>query len=174
MSDSERLRFKILEVLEILRLPEHPSRTFFTDEARKLLEWKNMHGISGLWEEPPLMLTATLDDGWGHGLDVIRLYAEAAGVRVLHAGLLRTPEFIIEECRRYEPDILGMTVLQFDTEEALALIRQKIPLKTRIVAGGPLFRADAEFAQRCGIDVTAKDAAEFMAYLLGWHKFSSI
>jgi len=171
LSDSERLSLKIREVLEILRQTAHPSRTFFTDEARKLLEWKDTHGISGLWDEPPLMLTATVDDGWGHGLEVIRLYAAAAGVRVHHLGLLCTPEFIIEECLKHEPDILGMTVLQFDTEDALAMIREKIPVKTQIVAGGPLFRADPEFAHRCGIDVTAKDAAEFMSYLLACRKF---
>lgn len=171
MSDPERLRPKIHEVLKNLRQTAHPSRTLFTDEARKLLEWKDVHRISGLWDEPPLMLTASLDDGWGHGLEVIRLYAAAAGVRVHHLGLLCTPEFIIEECLRYEPDILGMTVLQFDTEEAVAMIRQNLPAKTRIVAGGPLFRADPEFAQRAGIDVTAKDAVEFMEYLLACHKF---
>ncbi len=171
MSKKEHLRSKIHEVLKILRQTSHPSRTLFMDEARNLLEWKNIHGISGLWDQPPLMLTATLDDGWGHGLEVIRLYADAAGVRVHHLGLLCTPEFIIRECLQYRPDILGMTVLQFDTEEAVAMIRQNIPEKTRIVAGGPLFRADPEFAQRAGIDVTAKDAVEFMEYLLGRHKF---
>ena len=170
MSDSEILRANICEVLEILRQTAHPSRTFFTDEAQKLLEWKDRNSISGLWENPPHMLTATLDDGWGHGLEVIRLYAAAAGVRVQHLGLLRTPEFIVEQCLRQEPDILGMTVLQFDTEDAVAEIRRKIPAKTQIVAGGPLFRADPEFASRCGIDVTAKDAAEFMAWLLDWRR----
>ncbi|MEZ4525425.1 MAG: cobalamin-dependent protein [Desulfobacterales bacterium] len=171
MSDSERLRTKIHEALEILRQTAHPSRTCFMDAGHNLLKWKEDNGISGLWDKPPFMLTATLDDGWGHGLEVIRLWAEAAGVRVHHAGLLCTPEFIVEECLRVEPDILGMTVLQFDTEEALSMIRGKIPAKTRIVAGGPLFRADPEFARRCGIDVTAKDAAEFMACLLAWRKF---
>jgi len=170
LSDSETLRAKICEVLKTLGQTAHPSRTLFTDEARKLLEWKDRHGISGLWDEPPLMLTATLDDGWGHGLEVIRLYAAAAGAEVHHLGLLCTPEFIIEECRKQEPDMLGMTVLQFDTEDALAAIRREIPVKTQIIAGGPLFRADPELSTRCGIDVTAKDAAEFMTYLLAWRR----
>ena len=36
-------------------------------------------GTQGLWASPPLMLTATLDDGLGQGLAVIEKFAKAIG-----------------------------------------------------------------------------------------------
>lgn len=143
-----------------------PSRTAFTDMAHDILEWKKNHGISGIWESQPLMLTATLDDAWGYGLDVIHLYAEAAGMQIIPLGLLQSPESIISRCQEHVPHILGMTILQFDSEEDTALIRKNIPSKTLIVAGGPLFRSDPELAERAGIDFVAKDAISFMEFLL--------
>lgn len=163
---AQQLRSEISKMLDRLRGNAHPSRTLFAEEARKLQRWREAHGIPGLWDNPPLMLTATLDDGWGHGLEVIRLYAEAAGLQVRHLGLLCTAETVIRACCEDHPHILGMTVLQFDSEEELAQIRRKIPSETRIVAGGPLFRAVPDFAERTGIDIVAKDAADFLDFLL--------
>ncbi|MEE4357443.1 MAG: cobalamin B12-binding domain-containing protein [Desulfococcaceae bacterium] len=163
---AQQLRSEISKMLDRLRGNSHPSRTLFTEEARNLLRWREHHGIPGLWDNPPLMLTATLDDGWGHGLEVIRLCAEAAGMRVRHLGLLRSADAVIRACCEHHPHILGMTVLQFDSEEELAQIRRKIPPETRIIAGGPLFHADPEFAARSGIDIVAKDAADFLHFLL--------
>lgn len=142
------------------------SRNAYLAAADQILEWRRQRGIPGIWEQPPLLITATLDDGWGHGLEVIHHFAEAVGLRYMPLGLLKPPETIIEECRKHQPDFLGLTVLQFDSEEALSRIRKEIPSRTRIIAGGPLFRADPDFALRTGVDMAVGNAAGFLKYLL--------
>ncbi len=112
------------------------------------------------------MLTATLEDGFGHGLEVIHRFADAVGLKCMPLGLLLKPERIIQECRIHRPDFLGVTVLQFDSEDALKRIRKEIPSRTRIVAGGPVFRADPDFDQRTGIDRVARDGVDFLKILL--------
>jgi len=160
------LRKKIIDTCQIWHKTARPSRQAFLDLADNLIKWKQKTGIQGLWDTPPLMLTATIDDAWGHGLEIIQTYAKAAGINTLPLGLLQSPETIIAECQNHVPHILGMTILQFDSEDSIAYIRKKIPSKTLIVAGGPLFRADPELAQRMGIDFVAKDAVAFMEFLL--------
>ena len=44
--------------------------------AGEVREWKVRTGGSGVWDAPPLMLKATLDDGLGQGLEVIRVDVE--------------------------------------------------------------------------------------------------
>jgi len=65
-----------------------------------LHEWKVNTGVSGLWDIPPLMITATLDDGLGHGLEVIRMFSETAGLEIIELGLLVKPEKIITACKK--------------------------------------------------------------------------
>ncbi|QTA93378.1 cobalamin B12-binding domain-containing protein [Desulfonema magnum] len=144
-----------------------PSRSEFEARAGELLEWKADRGITGLWKNPLLMLTATLDDGMGMGLKVIHRYAEVAGLRVVPLGLLQTPENIVSECQKHRPDFLGLTVLQLDTDTLVAEISAQLPQKTRIIAGGPVFRYDPDFAERTGIHVVAKNAISFLEFLLG-------
>lgn len=123
-------------------------------------------GNSGLWDKPPLMITATLDDGLGQGLEIIRMFSETAGIEIIDLGLLVTPERIIAECKENNPDLLGLTVLQFDSEEDILMIRRNLPSKTKIIAGGPVFTADPGFARRTGIHFTAKNVAYFIRFLL--------
>jgi methanogenic corrinoid protein MtbC1 len=123
-------------------------------------------GNSGLWDKPPLMITATLDDGLGQGLGIIRMFSETAGIKIIDLGLLVTPERIIAECKENNPDLLGLTVLQFDSEEDILMIRRNLPSKTKIIAGGPVFTADPGFARRTGIHFTAKNVAYFIRFLL--------
>ncbi len=143
-----------------------PARTELTEAVTAIQQWKTEHQVAGLWESPPLMVTATLDDAMGHGLDLINQYAELAGLRVHPLGLLQSAEAIIAACRELEPALLGLTVLQFDSEDDLILIAQNIPATTRIVAGGPVFKADPDFSQRSGIHRVAVDAADFLNFLL--------
>ena len=147
-----------------------PSRSGLEKAAGDLHEWKLATGVSGLWDKPQLMLTATLDDGMGHGLEVIRMFSETAGLETIELGLLLTPEKIITACKRHQPDLLGLTVLQFDSEEGILLISKNLPSKTKIIAGGPVFSADRGFAARTGIHFTAKNAANFIQYLLQFEK----
>jgi len=135
-----------------------------------LREWKVKTGASGLWNNPPLMITATLDDGLGQGLGVIRMFSETAGLEIIDLGLLVAPEKIIAACKKNNPDLLGLTVLQFDSEEDILMISKNLPSKTKIIAGGPVFTADPEFAQRTGIHFVAKNVGYFIRFLLRFHK----
>ena len=123
-----------------------------------------------MWDNPLLMITATLDDGLGQGLEIIRLFSETAGIEIIDLGLLVTPEKIIAECKKNNPDLLGLTVLQFDSEEDILMISRNLPSKTKIIAGGPVFSADHGFARRTGIHFAAKNVAYFIRFLL---KFES-
>lgn len=129
-------------------------------------EWKVKTGASRLWDNPPLMITATLDDGLGQGLEIIRMFSETAGLEIIDLGLLVTPEKIITACEKNNPDLLGLTVLQFDSEEDILMISRNLSSKTKIIAGGPVFTADPEFARRTGIHFTAKNVAYFIRFLL--------
>jgi methylmalonyl-CoA mutase cobalamin-binding subunit len=160
------LRISILELLDRIKNNPRTGRATLMEEAAVLLNWRQVHQVPGLWQTPPLMITATLDDAWGHGLEVIHLYAEAAGVHLIRLGLMREPDQIISACQTHRPDLLGLTVLQFDSEESLAEISRRIPPETQIIAGGPIFKADADAARRAGIDRVVKDAADFMVFLM--------
>jgi hypothetical protein len=162
------LRWKIMELVETLKKTRRPSRNELLSAAERVLAWKREHNTGSLWPRPPLMVTATLDDAWGHGLEVIHLYGEVAGLLMIPLGLLKPPEEVIQACVFHKPDILGLTILQFDTEDALIEIRNNIPEQTRIVAGGPLFGADPDLARRTGIDFVARNAAAFIDYLLNF------
>ncbi len=145
-----------------------PSHSELESFGRLLLNWKSMEKIKGLWDESPLMVSTTLDDGLGQGLRIIHLYAEVAGLTVMPIGLLQPPEKIIDVCNKNFPDILGLTVLQFDSEEMVVKIRRAIDPNIKMIGGGPVFSADSEFAKRTGIDFVAKNVASFLEYLLGF------
>jgi methylmalonyl-CoA mutase cobalamin-binding subunit len=110
--------------------------------GRELLARKKALNLEGLFSTPPALMTATLDDGIGQGLTVIHCFAELAGLQLISLGLMQTPETIVTECRRQQPDILGLTVLHDDTEEMLcADIIPQLPKNTRVIVGGPVFAA---------------------------------
>jgi hypothetical protein len=79
---------------------------------------------------------------------------------------MQTPEAVMDACRLYQPDFLGLTILQFDTEDDLTCIASHLPGKTRIVAGGPVFSGDPDFAGRTGTHFAAKNVAFFLRYML--------
>ena len=149
-----------------------PSRSGLKKAAGDLREWKVKTGVSGLWDNPPLMITASLDDGLGHGLEVIRMFSETAGLEIIELGLLVTPDKIITACKKNEPDLFGLTVLQFDSEENILMISRNLPSKTKIIAGGPVFMADRGFARRTGIHFVAKNVAHFIRFLLEFEKIT--
>ncbi len=61
-----------------------------------------------------------------------------------------------------------MTVLQLDSDDDLARVGHALPARTRLIAGGPVFKFDPDMADRCGIDYVAPSVAHFVAYLLRW------
>ena len=119
------------------------------------------------------MITATLDDGLGQGLEIIRMFSETAGIEIIDLGLLVTPDKIITECKRNNPDLLGLTVLQFDSEEDILMLSKNLPPKTKIIAGGPVFTADPGFARRTGIHFVAKNVVYFIRFLLQFEKITN-
>lgn len=135
--------------------------------AAELSEWKQGHQVTGLWPEPaPLMLTATLDDGIGIGLDLIHRYVQVLGLRLIPLGLLQSPDAIIQACRQYQPDYLGITILQLDSDDDLAYLGKHLPADTRLIAGGPVFRYDPDMAERCGVHFVARDVSHFISFML--------
>ncbi len=113
----------------------------------------------------PLVYMATVDDGWGHGLDVIEAAARAMGARTVRLGLLCSAERIFEACTREPPHILGLTVLHGESEPVVTRIVQGIRPPTRVWAGGPVFRWDPDFARRTGIHDVVEDVGAFLQRL---------
>jgi len=169
-SDDPRnaLRDEIRRHLAQWRDGRRPSRQQLLDAAAAVTAFREERGIAGLWGSPPLMVTATLDDAFGHGLELIHRFAAAAGLRLLPLGTLQPAGAVVDACRAHRPDLLGLTVLQFDTEEEWLEVRAGVPIETRIVAGGPVFAADPELARRAGIDFVARDAGALWEFLLDW------
>jgi hypothetical protein len=143
-----------------------PGRDTMVKTGRMLANWKQDGNVQGLWEHPPHLMTATLDDAWGHGLDLIELYATVAGLHVFRVGLLKSAGDVIDACRDRKPDFLGITVLQFDSEDDLCTIGRNIPADTRLIVGGPIFRADPDIAVRANVHLVAGNLAVFVKFLL--------
>ena len=119
-----------------------------------------------LWPRSPCMVTATLDDGWGHGLEIIQALAAAVGVRVAPLGVLQTPEAVVAACRRHRADLLGLTVLQFDSDDAVRHILGHLPPPTTLIAGGAAYQFDPDFAERTQTPFVARNGAAFLRFLL--------
>lgn len=160
------LRSHLSGLIEDWRRNGAPSRSQLQAVFEQVLIERSASGISGLWGSPPSMLTATLDDGWGHGLQIVESCARAAGVEVYRMGLLKRPEEIVAACMQRQPDLLGLTVLQLDSEDALAFICRGLPPPTRLIAGGPPFQIDPELAERVGVHFVASHVTDFLGFLL--------
>jgi len=145
-----------------------PTREDYLAMAGELDAWRRQSAWGGLWPQSPLMVTATLDDGWGHGLDIIEALAASVGVAVHSLGVLQSPATIVEACRDRQPDLLGLTVLQFDSEDALIQITGSLPPVTTLIAGGAAYRYDPDFAERTGTPAVARDGGAFLQFLLGY------
>ncbi len=131
----------------IKKLDENPgmSGSEVLQTGRKLLTWKATEAVDGLFSQPPRLMTATLDDGIGQGLTMIHCFAELTGVEIIHLGLMQTSATITAECRRQHPDMLGLTVLQYDTEEILCdHIIPQLPETVQVIVGGPIFKTMTE------------------------------
>ena len=145
-----------------------PTREDYLGAAAQLAACAREPGCSALWPRPPVMLTATLDDGWGHGLEIIQALAAAAGIRVEPLGVLQAPEAVAAACRRKRPELLGLTVLQFDSDDAVRYIAAHLPAVTTLVAGGAAYRYDPDFAERTGTPFVAHSGAAFLRFLLNY------
>ena len=158
------------EILEELSQVLHADRSWSRAEIFRageiLLDRKKASSIKGLWQSPPLMVTATLDDAVGQGLAIIHLFSRLAGVNVRPLGLMQTPEKIIDACRQSLPDILGMTLLQFHSEETLVEIIENLPSQTRVIVGGPIFKSFSQAELDTKDYLVLNDIRLFLDFLL--------
>lgn len=166
--DSPSLNEKLSRLIRQWISTGLPSRQVLESTADELSKWKQKRAISGLWPSMPLMLTATLDDGIGQGISLIERYASVAGLEVRRIGLLQGPEVILKKCHLLQPAILGLTVLQLDSDDDLADVGHNRPSDTCIIAGGPVFKFDPDMGRRCRVDYVAPNVAYFLDYLVGW------
>jgi hypothetical protein len=153
-------------LLQEWRLKGRPTREDYLAGAQVLESLRLKSPSGGMWAKPPLMITATLDDGWGHGLQVIEALAAAVGVAMHPLGVLQRPAPILAACRERHADLLGLTVLQFDSDDDLIEITRGLPPETTLIAGGAAFIHDPEFAARTGTHYVARDGAAFLDFLL--------
>ena len=156
----------VRDLLQKWRRKGKPTREDYLAGAQALESLRRQSSNRGLWPKPPLMVTATLDDGWGHGLEVIEALAAAVGVVVHRLGVLQRPPAILAACREQPADLLGLTVLQFDSDYDLTEITRGLPPETTLIAGGAAFVYDPEFAARTGTPYVARDGADFLDFLL--------
>jgi methylmalonyl-CoA mutase cobalamin-binding subunit len=170
--ENDPLKIKLEALLESWKIDGLPGRQTLMDTARDLLDWRKAHGINGLWLNEPVFATATLDDAWGHGLELIGAYAQVLGMRVIPLGLEKTARDIIDTCQDLQPEYLGMTILQFDSEEDLCEIGKNLPAKTRLVAGGPVFKSDPGMARRARVHFMAKNVGEFIRFMMSDNNLS--
>lgn len=165
-----RLTHRINSLLKTWDVKDRPGRASLHAAADDLLAWRRSEKVPGLWQRPPRMLGATLDDGWGHGIELILKFAQALGCDTHFLGVLCPIDTIVEACEKETPDILGLTVLQLDTEAVLEnlgkRLKRELTRKPQVIAGGPVFTIDPELAQRVGIDFVARDAAHFISHML--------
>ena len=145
---------------------QRPTREDYLDAAREFSRQREQGGLDGLWRNPPLMVTATIDDGWGHGLQVVEALARAVGVEVHSLGVLQGSEAIVAACRRLRPRLLGLTVLQLDSDETVREIARGIPSETLLIAGGAAYLYDPDFAERTGTALVIPNGREFLRFLL--------
>ncbi len=162
---SARFRNLVWEWIQRWDAGPAPSREDYFQAATALT---HARGTGGIWDASPSMVTATVDDGLGHGLDVIEGLAFGVGVRIHRLGLLETAERIVDACIQRQPDLLGLTVLQFDSDTDVARVAAAIPQRTTLVAGGASYRYDPDFAERTGTPVVAHNGVEFLKFLLAY------
>ncbi len=152
---------------ELADLEKKPcSRERLVSWAEKFIDYKKTRNFTGFFKTPQTMLTATIDDGLGMGIELISLYAKVAGIDIIKLGIMLSAEEIIEGCNRYMPDYLGLTVLQFDTQDELIKIADKIDKNIKIIAGGPVFSLNTNFLKESKVNYTAKNAPDFLRIII--------
>ncbi len=153
-----------------------PSKYAFEFIVSDLFEWRQERRISsGLWIDPPTMITATLDDFVGQGIETIEFFAKFAGMEVTSLGVMQPAETIVEKCSEQRPTLLGLTVLRTFAFEDLIYIGQNIPSSTLlIVGGGPCLQSEPEIATQANLHLVAKDVKDFIEFMLNFQptKFS--
>lgn len=164
----QQLRVRMHQISQAWIEQGLPTREEVTRAAAGLENWKHRRQVQGLWPEAPRMMTATLDDGLGHGLALIERFACIMGFSVTKMGLMQKPQTIVRRCQSDTPDFLGLTVLQLDSDDDLEQVGRGLPERTCLIAGGAAFRMDPDLAVRCRVDFVATNVAHFISFILDW------
>lgn len=140
--DAEKNKRKILfeainSTIEKWQQEGIPPRWTLIEELKKLSNLRKSLGIPSILPYPFRILTTTLDDGWGLGLDIIHHACDVFGIDYTFLGFLKSPEEIIEACSREMPNALGVTVIQEESLDSLLEIRRMLPDYVEVFAGGP-------------------------------------
>lgn len=160
------LKYIVRQLIRTWAVEGLPSGNDLMLVAETLENQRRNHHCPGFWPISRLMATATIDDGIGQGIRTIERFGRAIGLEMKPLGLMQSVDAITEACRKLQPDFLGLTVLQFDSEPMVAEIAGRKPPQTILICGGPVFMADPQFAERAGVDHVAKNVASFLEILL--------
>jgi len=160
-------RKKLEKTLNEWHLHGVPPRYELRSVISDLRNWRENVGVSSLWDQPPLMVSATLDDGWGLGIETIESCARAVGICVYSIGLMIPAQDLIRTCHEMRPDLLALTMLHSDTEPVLEQVCTAVAGMSRVVVGGAGAAGNPRLEQRLDIMV-AKDISDFLELLLSW------
>ena len=166
MNESQALAVQFQKFLLKWNEKGKQSHLAYKEAAESIIAWKRENRIKSVFNSPPSIVTATIDDSFGMGISVINLFSEALGLNVHFLGLYKTTGDILEACIRLNPSYLGLTVLQADTEEDIAFLSENLPSTVKIISGGPVYKMDPGFAQRAGVHFVAGNADAFIRFML--------
>jgi hypothetical protein len=167
-ADILKLRKIMNELIDIFKNDSKISWTQIYSIGEKLLEWKKEKNIVGLWEYPPKIVTATIDDAIGQGLKIIHLFSQIAGLEIIHLGLMQSQKTIIDACNTQKPAFLGMTILQFDTEEILNTIIPQLPETIHVLVGGPIFKMIPDHTLQYKKYISFNHISDYLAFLCNY------
>ena len=90
---------------------------------------------------------------------------ENYGYDVIDLGKDVEPETVVENIRKYDVKLVGLSALMTTTvpamEQTIALLKEKAPLCKTVVGGAVLNR---DYADKIGADYYAKDAMDAVRY----------
>ena len=125
-----------------------PPRWTMLKTLEELAEKRIKLSIKTVLDRESLILTATIDDGWGLGLELIHKACDVLGLPYRFLGLLLTPEEIIDACGEVQPNFLGLTILHDSSKNTLHRIVSEVPEDTIVFIGGSNFFEEAFFPRR--------------------------
>lgn len=135
MNSRDQFILKIKEMLDEWEEQGMPPRWTLLRSLQTLREYREKNHIQ-LFPNSPVIMTATLDDGWGIGIDVIHKACEMLGISHRFLGLLVRPGKILKQCGILQPDFLGLTVLHETSLCDLKYIIQNLSPSIMILVGG--------------------------------------
>ncbi|WP_143083095.1 hypothetical protein [Thermodesulforhabdus norvegica] len=158
---ADGFRNEVLGVIRRWELRGLPPRWTLINTLKELKKRRDTV-VASLFESPPLILTATLDDGWGVGIEVIHAACDVLGIPYVFLGLIVSPEVIIRKCEELRPGVLGLTVLHESSLMDLKSLDQNLPENVLILVGG-MWIDCREFSRRLKY---LKNVLDFMKFFL--------